>query len=79
MVFCADERTFRECLNKKLLGLPQRYMETVLNICPGMPLFLFDSTKRLLFGVFTAVSPGADSIDPWAWSSTSQRTTGFPA
>ncbi|KAH7425844.1 hypothetical protein KP509_11G073500 [Ceratopteris richardii] len=35
-----------------------------------MPLFLFNYTKRLLYGIFEAASDGGFNIDPYAWENT---------
>ena len=56
MVFMADDRTFEECLNRLLFGLPIYWIDAVRHVQKGMPVFLFDSKARQMYGVFVATS-----------------------
>lgn len=51
----------------------------VKNINPGMPLFLFNYTKRQLHGIFEAASPGQMNIDPYGWTKDGSKRTLYPA
>lgn len=60
--------TFDENMQNGLFGLTQQSWSFVKNITPGMPLFLYNLSERLFYGVFEAVSweayppPGVDGI-----------------
>lgn len=68
-IFVCSSSTIPD-LERMIFGLPARYEETVRCIRKGMPLFLFNYTKRLLYGVFEAASDGGFNIDPYAWENT---------
>ncbi|PWA59750.1 development/cell death domain-containing protein [Artemisia annua] len=50
-----------------LVGLPPRYRDSVRQITPGLPLFLYNYSTHQLHGVFEAASFGGTNIDPSAW------------
>ncbi|MCO5575584.1 hypothetical protein L7F22_029386 [Adiantum nelumboides] len=68
-IFVCSSSTIPD-LERMIFGLPARYEETVRCIRKGMPLFLFNYTKRLLYGIFEAASDGGFNIDPYAWENT---------
>lgn len=76
-IFMSNSRTRTECFERKTFGLPAWFGNFVLQIKSGMILFLFDYEKRVLHGVFRAVSDGAMNIVPHAYSSSSGQQ--FPA
>lgn len=75
-IFMSNARTKRECLRKKLFGLPSSLSKFVKNVKAGMFLFLFEYEKRELHGVFKAASDGEIDIVPAAYGSSGKR---FPA
>ncbi|XP_047260409.1 B2 protein [Capsicum annuum] len=69
-----------ENLKRELFGLPPRYRDSVRQITPGLPLFLYNYSTHQLHGIFEAASFGGSNIDPTAWED--KKNTGesrFPA
>ncbi|AES79616.2 DCD (development and cell death) domain protein [Medicago truncatula] len=79
VIFGTKNSTINECLTKQLFGLPAQHFAYVKNICPGLPLFLFNYTDRTLQGIFEAAGPGRMFIDQYGWSADSSEVTRFPA
>ncbi|KAL6607774.1 hypothetical protein ACP70R_040837 [Stipagrostis hirtigluma subsp. patula] len=79
VIFGCKHDTIQECFRKQLFGLPSVHYSYVRNIKPGLPLFLFNYSDRMLHGLFEAASPGQMSIDPYAWSKDGSLSTAFPA
>lgn len=75
-IFMSNSMTKTECFKRKLFGLPYWLGNFVQQIKSGMILFLFEYEKRVLHGVFQAISDGAMNIVPHAYSSSGQQ---FPA
>ncbi|OWM81072.1 uncharacterized protein LOC116196200 [Punica granatum] len=75
-IFMSNTHTKKECLRKKLFGLPSSFSDFVKNVKAGMVLFLFEYERRLLYGVFEAASDGEINIIPTAYGSSGKR---FPA
>lgn len=75
MIFCANETTFRECLDRNLFGHPYNQLSNVQQIKPGTPLFLFDYVTRCIYGVFVATSFGTLNLVPEAWAEHSRNNT----
>ncbi|WVZ07748.1 hypothetical protein V8G54_021094 [Vigna mungo] len=69
----------KECLSKQLFGLPAQHFSYVKNIDPGLPLFLFNYTERMLHGIFEAASKGRMFIDPYGWTTDGSERTQYPA
>ncbi|XP_021769633.1 kelch-like protein 5 isoform X1 [Chenopodium quinoa] len=59
--------------------LPAQHFVYVKNIHPGLPLFLFNYSKRQLHGIFEAASPGQMNINPYGWTKDGSERTMFPA
>lgn len=66
-IFVCNNDTMPENLKRKLFGLPPRYRDSVRQITPGLPLFLYNYSTHQLHGVFEAASFGGTNIDPSAW------------
>ncbi|KAJ7535028.1 hypothetical protein O6H91_12G015300 [Diphasiastrum complanatum] len=79
VVFGCQPETQNECLSNSLFGLPSGHLKYVKNIKEGMPLFLFNFTDRLMYGVFEATGPGNANISPHAWTGDAKGKTSFPA
>lgn len=47
--------------------MPPRYRDSVRQITPGLPLFLYNYSTHQLHGIFEAASFGGSNIDPTAW------------
>eukprot|EP00268_Persea_americana_P014914 TRINITY_DN16752_c0_g1_i10.p1 TRINITY_DN16752_c0_g1~~TRINITY_DN16752_c0_g1_i10.p1 ORF type:complete len:818 (+),score=159.23 TRINITY_DN16752_c0_g1_i10:281-2734(+) len=68
-IFMSNRATRRECVKKKLFGLPRSQISFVKKIKSGMTLFLFEYEERKLYGVYEATCDGALDIDPCAFTS----------
>ncbi|KAB5573444.1 hypothetical protein DKX38_000638 [Salix brachista] len=66
-IFVCNNDTMAENLKRELFGLPPRYRDSVRQITPGLPLFLYNYSTHQLHGVFEAASFGGTNIDPSAW------------
>ncbi|PWA79971.1 DCD (Development and Cell Death) domain protein [Artemisia annua] len=66
-IFVCNNDTMQENLKRELFGLPPRYRDSVRQITPGLPLFLYNYSTHQLHGVFEAASFGGTNIDPSAW------------
>ncbi|XP_050234861.1 uncharacterized protein LOC126683075 [Mercurialis annua] len=75
-IFMCNTDTKKECLERKLLGLPSGQANFVRLVKTGMILFLYEFEKKELFGVFQACSDGAIDIVPHAFESSGKQ---FPA
>ena len=60
-------------------GLPGPHFAYVKIIHPGLPLFLFNYSKRQLHGIFEAASAGQMNINPYGWTQDGSKKTPFPA
>lgn len=78
VIFGCSHQTFKECVTQLIFGLPAPHFTYVQNICPGMPLFLFNYSDRKMHGAFEAASHGKMNINPYAWTDGSEKTQ-FPA
>nr|XP_043632478.1 uncharacterized protein LOC122603750 isoform X2 [Erigeron canadensis] len=75
-IFMCNTRTKKECLRRRLFGLPSGDCDFVLHVKRGMILFLFEYERRLLYGVYRATSDGEINIEPRAFRSSGKY---FPA
>ncbi|XP_042027546.1 uncharacterized protein LOC121774736 isoform X2 [Salvia splendens] len=75
-IFLSNTQTKKECLQRNIFALPSSHAEFVRHVKEGMVLFLFETRKRQLFGVYQASSDGAVDINPHAFSSSGRH---FPA
>ncbi|KAK4802615.1 hypothetical protein SAY86_000818 [Trapa natans] len=66
-IFVCNNDTMEENLKRQLFGLPPRYRDSVRQITPGLPLFLYNYSTHQLHGIFEASSFGGSNIDPSAW------------
>ncbi|KAJ0739594.1 putative DCD domain-containing protein NRP [Helianthus annuus] len=79
-IFVCNNDTMPENLKRELFGLPPRYRDSVRQITPGLPLFLYNYSTHQLHGVFEAASFGGTNIDPTAWEDKkNQGESSFPA
>ncbi|KAI3693689.1 hypothetical protein L1987_76638 [Smallanthus sonchifolius] len=79
-IFVCNNDTMPENLKRQLFGLPPRYRDSVRQITPGLPLFLYNYSTHQLHGVFEAASFGGTNIDPSAWEDKkNQGESCFPA
>ncbi|XP_019160636.1 PREDICTED: uncharacterized protein LOC109157171 isoform X3 [Ipomoea nil] len=51
-IFVCNNDTMEENLRRQLFGLPPRYRDSVRQITPGLPLFLYNYSTHQLHGIF---------------------------
>jgi len=68
-VFLCNNRTEKECLERKLFGLPKSEWNRVSQVKEGDILFLLNYQNNRLHGIFEAVSDGKMDIEPYAFDS----------
>ncbi|KAI3421466.1 DCD domain-containing protein [Psidium guajava] len=66
-IFVCNNDTMQENLKRELFGLPPRYRDSVRQITPGLPIFLYNYSTHQLHGIFEAASFGGSNLDPTAW------------
>jgi len=66
-VFLCDNRTERECLERKLFGAPKSEWNRVSQVKRGDLLFLLNYWTNRLHGVFEATTNGTMNIEPYAF------------
>lgn len=67
VIFICDSITERECLSRRLLGLPKTQVSLLSKIAEGSLLFLFNVRARQLMGVFQPNGPPGMNLEPSAW------------
>lgn len=72
-IFMSSSATKRECLERRLFGLPSCFSQFVKQVKAGMILFLFEYEKRELHGVYRSCCGGAMNIVPNAFSSSGKQ------
>ncbi|KAL0053443.1 hypothetical protein WJX82_005839 [Trebouxia sp. C0006] len=79
-VFGATAETLKECTTGLVFGLPASNWNWVQHVREGMPIFLFNYTDKMMHGVFRAITPGTQNINPQGWTSISHTSiTRYPA
>ena len=67
-VFGCTHKTKDECMSRQLLGLPGGHKKMIDGIKPfSTALFLFNYSKREMYGAFEADKPGGMNLVPSAW------------
>ena len=69
VIFGCTNATFEECFQRKVVGLPRKYIPLVQSIVPMRTLlFVFNYSDRQLHGVYLAASPGGENLIPAAFA-----------
>ncbi|MDI9642697.1 MAG: DNA methyltransferase [Archaeoglobales archaeon] len=66
-IFTCTNKTEAECFEKLLLGTERVYGPVVIRIRRGDLLFLVNTDKDVMYGVFRAITEGGFKIMPDAW------------
>ena len=66
-VFLCNNQTERECLDRRVFGLPESMRDRALQVRKGDILFLLNYQMNRLHGVFEAASDGGIDVAPYAF------------
>lgn len=78
-VFECDKRTEAQSIRGGIFGAPADSWHAVQLIQPDVPLFLYNSVKRRMLGIFVASSSGGWGIDANAFAAEPGQPTPLPA
>eukprot|EP01023_Acetabularia_acetabulum_P037187 TRINITY_DN35218_c0_g1_i1.p1 TRINITY_DN35218_c0_g1~~TRINITY_DN35218_c0_g1_i1.p1 ORF type:complete len:367 (+),score=35.78 TRINITY_DN35218_c0_g1_i1:47-1102(+) len=81
-VFMCSDDTYRECVGRRLFGMPKQHLKVVELIKKGTVLFLYNFQKKELYGVFQAQGNGKFMLNRDAWvnvAGNTKRESPYPA
>ncbi|CAB9503980.1 30-kDa cleavage and polyadenylation specificity factor 30 [Seminavis robusta] len=78
-IFGCSSDTMDECLGRGIFGLPAHMKGAASCIRPGASIFLMNVSDRLLFGIFEALTPALNNIEPtFASKNVNAKVSPFP-
>ena len=78
-LFLCNNVTFKECIDRKLFGLPTKDMQSMRTIGPSTKLFLYNTQANVLHGCFQCACQAELNLEPGAWTPNGKGKTRFAA